>query len=255
MTESGATLAQRLVDPRAPVESGPLALDTAVPGQTISVEDAAGKQVAPGEAGELVIRGRYVALGHWIGGKLDASAFPADPSAPWVRGYRTGDMVLLRADGMLVPVGRADRQVKINGTRVEPGETEAALRGLSGVMDAAVLVHGDASAPILVAFVVPTAGEHAMEPFAQTAAQLARGWRTTLAALLPPQQVPAQIRVVPAIPLLPSLKPDLGALRVLLATQDAPGVLGRVWTRLRGGGARSPAARVRPAVRRDGPAP
>jgi non-ribosomal peptide synthetase component F len=63
MTESGATVAQRLVDPRAPVESGPLALDTGVPGQAISVEDAGGRRVAPGEAGELVIRGRYVALG------------------------------------------------------------------------------------------------------------------------------------------------------------------------------------------------
>jgi non-ribosomal peptide synthetase component F len=255
MTESGATLAQRLVDPRVPVDSGPLALDTAVPGQVISVEDAAGKQVAPGEAGELVIRGRYVALGHWVDGKLDAAAFPADPSVPGGRCYRTGDMVRLRADGMLVPVGRTDRQVKINGTRVEPGETEAALRGLSGVMDAAVLMDGDASAPMLVAFIVPATGEHATKPSAQTAAQLARGWRTTLAALLPPQQVPAQIRVVPAIPLLPSLKPDLGALRALLATENAPGVLGRVWTRLRGGNARGPAPQVRPAVRRDRPGP
>jgi acyl-coenzyme A synthetase/AMP-(fatty) acid ligase len=255
MTESGATLAQRLVDPRAPVESGPLALDAAVPGQTISVEDAAGKQVAPGEAGELVIRGRYVALGHWVGGKLDAAAFPSDPSAPGARCYRTGDMVLLRADGMLVPVGRTDRQVKINGTRVEPYEIEAALRGLPGVMDAAVLVDGDASAPTLVAFVVPAAREHAPEPSAQTAAQLARSWRATLAALLPPQQVPAQIRVVPAIPLLPSLKPDLGALRALLATESAPGVLGRVWTRLRGSHARGPTARIRPVVRLDGSVP
>jgi len=248
MTESGATLAQRLVDPRAPVESGPLALDTAVPGQTISVEDAAGKQVGPGEAGELVIRGRYVALGHWVGRKLDAAAFPADPSASGARRYRTGDMVLLRAGGMLVPVGRTDRQVKINGTRVEPGETEAALRGLSGVLDAAVLVDGDASAPTLVAFVVPAAREHAAEPSAQTAAQLARGWRATLAALLPPQQVPAHIRVVPAIPLLPSLKPDLGALRALLATERAPGVLGRIWTRLRGANWRAPAESVQPQV-------
>ena len=145
MTESGATLAQRLVDPRAPVETGPLALDPMVPGQAISVEDAAGNQVAPGTAGELVIRGRSVALGHWVGGKLDPAAFPTDPSAPGARCYRTGDMVLLRPDGMLVPIGRADRQVKINGMRVEPEDTEAALRGLPGVADAVVLVDGTAA--------------------------------------------------------------------------------------------------------------
>jgi non-ribosomal peptide synthetase component F len=256
MTESGATLAQRVVDPRAPIEAGPLALDTAVPGQTISVEDAHGAAVPPGEAGELVVRGRYVALGHWVGGRLDSSAFPADPSVPGARCYRTGDMVLVRADGMLVPVGRADRQVKINGVRVEPAETEAALRGLAGVMDAAILVHGDADAPMLVAFVVPAAGECAQTDTQradtqQTGAQLARGWRSALAALLPPQQVPAQIRVVPAIPLLPSLKPDLSALRAMLATQETPGLLGRVWNRLRGDGQRGLAVAVQSRGRRN----
>ena len=139
--------------------------------------------------------------------------------------------------------------VLLTGMRVEPGDTEAVLRGPSGVMDAAVLVHGDASAPILVAFVVPTAGEHATQPSAQTATQLARGWRATLAALLPPQQMPAHIRVVPAIPLLPSLKPDLGALRALLATENASGVLGRVWTRLRGSGPRASSTQADPPTR------
>jgi non-ribosomal peptide synthetase component F len=249
MTESGATLAQRLVDPRAPVEDGPLALDTAVPGQTIRVEDAAGNPVSAGESGELVVRGRYVALGHWVGGRLDPAAFPADPSTSGTRCYRTGDMVKLRADGRLVPVGRADRQVKINGMRVEPEEAEAALRRLPGVTDAVVLVHGDADAPVLVAFVVATKGGWAGGPARNhtggdvggdgngdasvaTVAQVSRDLRSALATLLPPQLVPARIKVVSVIPLLPSLKPDLAALRALLAAEDAPGVLGRAWARL-----------------------
>jgi len=263
MTEAGGALIQRVIDPGAPVETGRIAMGRPVGGHSVSVEDANGDPVGPGETGELVIRGRYVALGHWIAGRLDPTAFPADASDPGSRCYRSGDVVLLRPDGMLVPIGRADRQVKINGIRVEPGDTEAPLRKLPGVADAAVVAHGDSAAPMLVAFVVPAPGEHGVEcrvehgvePGAQTAAQLVRGWRAALAALLPPQQVPARIRVVPAIPLLPSLKPDLAALRALLAAEDAPGVLARIWTRLHGAGPRGGAVRARPTTPRDRTAP
>ncbi len=233
MTEAGGGVMQRLIDPHVPVDPGRVAIGSPLPGDLVSVEDANGNPVKPGEIGELVIRGRYVALGQWVAGRLDPTAFPAEPSAPDIRCYRSGDMVLLRQDGLLDPIGRADRQVKINGMRTEPGDTEAALRGLRGVSDAVVLVHGDADAPMLVAFVVPAGGERTTEATAQAAARMVRGWRTALLALLPPQQVPARIRVVPEIPLLPSLKPDLAALRALLPVDDTPGALARVWTRFR----------------------
>ncbi len=233
MTEAAGGVMQRLLDPHAPIDPGRVAIGSPLPGDMVSVEDANGHPVRPGEIGELVIRGRYVALGRWVAGRLDPTTFPTDPADPKIRVYRTGDMVLLRQDGMLDPIGRADRQAKINGMRVEPGDTEAALRNLQGVSDAAVLVHGDADALMLVAFVVPGSGERALEPTAQTAARMVRGWRTALAELLPPQLVPARIRVVSAIPLLASLKPDHDALRRLLSEDAAPGVLARVWARLR----------------------
>ncbi len=247
MTEAGGAMVQRLIDPLAPVEQGRIAVGRPVPGQAVSIEDADGRPVRPGETGELVIRGRYLALGHWIAGRLDPTAFPADPQAPAIRSYRSGDLVLLRPDGMLVPLGRSDRQVKINGVRVEPGDTESTLRGLPGVADAAVLVHDDAGVPVLVAFIVPAQGDHA-EP---NAARFARGLRPKLAALLPPQQVPTHIHAVPAIPLLPSMKPDLAALRALLLGKKASGVIARVWTALRRAASLSAAAPALPPVRRD----
>jgi acyl-coenzyme A synthetase/AMP-(fatty) acid ligase len=141
-------------------------------------------------------------------------------------------MVLLRPDGTLVPIGRADRQVKINGIRVEPAETEAALRTLPHVADAAVIVYGDPDAPVLLAFVVPMAREAPAQLTGRGADALMRGWRSALVRLLPPQQVPARMRVVPGIPLLPSLKPDIAALRAL-ARQDSPGLLARISSLLR----------------------
>ena len=259
MTEAGGALIQRLIDPGAPVETGRIAMGRPVAGQRVSVEDTNGDPVRPGETGRLVIRGRYIALGHWVAGRLDPTAFPADPSAPGIRCFRSADVLLVRPDGMLVPLGRADRQVKINGVRVEPEETETALRGLPGVADTAVIVHGNPGAPVLVAFVVPARVERGAQYSAErrppSEARIAQSCRNALTALLPPQLVPARIRVVPAIPLLPSLKPDLAALGALLAREDLPWMLTRIWSRLRGPGPPALAPRPPLPVRRNDATP
>jgi acyl-coenzyme A synthetase/AMP-(fatty) acid ligase len=247
-TENGGTLIQRLVDPAAPVETGRIAVGRPLPGYAVSVEDAAGNPVGPGAQGELVIRGRTIALGRWAGGRIDATAFPADPIAPGARCYRSGDVALLREDGMIVPIGRADRQAKINGMRVEPAETETALHGLPNVMDAAAIVHGPAEAPELVAFVVPAGRAVDRTPGAANAAGMASELRLALAGLLPSHQVPARIHLVPSIPLLPSLKPDLAALQALLVPPKVPGVLARIRLRLSGARARGMGKGGAPAV-------
>jgi acyl-coenzyme A synthetase/AMP-(fatty) acid ligase len=225
MTEAGGTLMQRVIDPRQPIESGSIAVGWPVPDQEVTVADENGRPVAGGAAGELVIGGRNIALGHWIDGRLDRTAFVADPSIPDVRRYRTGDLVRVRPDGMFVPLGRLDRQAKINGLRIEPGETEAALRRHPGVADAVVLVdQGDGHAR-LVAFVVAAPG--------WSAGRLLPDLKPGVAACLPSQLVPGRIHLVPAIPLPPSLKPDVATLWRAARRTTAGGPLGRAWIRLR----------------------
>jgi len=181
---------------------GPVPIGLPYADLTVTLEDEAGNQVPTGEEGLLTIRGTTVAFGYRTETGIDASQFPPDPAWPGARIMRTGDLFRARPDGVLSIIGRADRQVKINGIRVEPGQTESVLRAQRGVEDAAVLARQMPSGPVLVGFAAPTDG-----------AQLdAISLRTAIAASLPPAQRPSRLHVLPAIPRLAGGKIDQAVL-------------------------------------------
>ena len=101
-----------------------------------------------GVYGELYVAGDGLALEYLNSPQLTAERFIRDPFAPDLerafgkriepRMYRTGDMVRWRADGNIEFRGRADRQLKVRGFRVEPGEIETALRAHHRVQEAVV---------------------------------------------------------------------------------------------------------------------
>ncbi|MEM9290620.1 MAG: amino acid adenylation domain-containing protein [Acidobacteriota bacterium] len=112
--------------------------------------------VLPGAAGELCIGGGTLARGYLGQPARTAEVFVPDPygSRPGARLYRTGDRVRFATDGQLEFFGRLDRQVKLRGFRVEPGEVEAALLGCRGVGGAAVAVLDGPAGLALAAWVV-----------------------------------------------------------------------------------------------------
>ena len=61
--------------------------------------------------------------------------------------YRTGDLVRFNATGTLDYLGRIDRQLKVSGMRVEPGEIEAALLRHDAIEDCVVMAHAQSAAP------------------------------------------------------------------------------------------------------------
>jgi hypothetical protein len=126
------------------------------------------------------------------------------------RHYRTGD--LARWSGSVLHfLGRIDRQLKVGGYRVEPGEVEKALVARAGVAHAAVTVQTDADGTaLLVAHVVPVAGADVAE----------QDLRQHCATLLPAYLRPSLYRLTDTLPLTVSGKIDFAALPSVEPTPD-----------------------------------
>jgi len=159
-----------------------------------------------GVPGELYLSGAGIARGYLYRAGLTAQRFVADPWSAGRRLYRTGDRVRRLADGTIEFLGRVDDQVKLRGLRIEPGEVEAALRAVAGVVAAAVVVREDvAGDPRLVAYLV---GERPGEQAVPQPGTL----RAVLAATLPEHMVPSAFVVLPMLPRTVNGKLDRAAL-------------------------------------------
>ena len=205
-TEATVVATAALLDGEGIVRIG-LPLD----GWALAVVDATGERVALGEVGELVIGG--VGLARYLDPVKDAEKYAFVPTLGWDRAYRSGDLVRLEAEG-LVFQGRADDQVKIGGRRIELGEVEAALDGLTAIAASTVVVQrSKVGIPLLVAYVVPAEG------FDRRTA------RAQLARALPAPLIPL-LAVVDDLPVRTSGKVDKAALPwPLTGTDDADSTL------------------------------
>lgn len=172
--------------------------------------------VEAGQSGELWIAGESVSHGYLFRSALTADKFLPDcwSSKAGARLYRSGDVVRRLPNGEFDFLGRIDRQVKVRGYRVEPGEIEQVIRSMPIVKDAAVLVQGKGDAKSLCAcieFSVPGAD------FAKGLADI----RATLSKRLPYYMVPQHIADVGTIPLTANGKVDTKALAAFLVSESS----------------------------------
>ena len=139
-----------------PAVGGEVPVGLPIANTTVHVVDRHLCLVPIGVPGEICIGGLGVARGYLHRPDESGRAFVPDPYAGGdARLYRTGDRGYRREDGAIMFLGRADRQVKVNGVRVEPGEVEEALRAHPDVVDAAVVAIEDRNGLTrLAAFVV-----------------------------------------------------------------------------------------------------
>jgi amino acid adenylation domain-containing protein len=193
------------VRPGAPAGSTVLSIGRPIANTSIHVVDRAGRPVAIGAPGELLIGGRGLARGYRGRPDLTAERFVPDPwrGEPGARLYRTGDLARFRTDGEIELLGRLDHQVKIRGFRIELGEVEAALSAHPDVRQAVVVARPDASGlQRLVAYAV----------FGASRTPGAAELRRDLASRLPEPFVPSLFVALDRLPLTANGKVDRKAL-------------------------------------------
>ncbi|WP_405364812.1 amino acid adenylation domain-containing protein [Kitasatospora sp. NBC_00039] len=177
------------------------------------------REAAPGEVAELHLAGAGLAAGYR---NLPAETGRRFVRLPWYDDgrdlhYRTGDLVRADPDGVVEYVGRADRQVKVRGFRIEPGELERQIVKHPAVRQAYVCTRrdGEYGPNELLAYLVLD-GELTFEEFDRH-----------LASGLPAYMRPHHLYLLDALPLNANGKVDQAA---LLDRDD------RAWRRTNGRG-------------------
>ncbi len=104
-----------------------------MPSTDIKLLDDNGREVGPGEAGEICAKGPQVMKGYWQKPEANAAAFTAD-------GYfRTGDIGAFDEKGFLRIVDRKKDMIIVSGFNVYPNEVEAVVAGCPGVLECACI--------------------------------------------------------------------------------------------------------------------
>lgn len=187
-------------------ERRPGAVGQPLPGVSVKLLNSAGEAVAPGEIGELYVRGPNVCAGYWRRPDATAEAFSAGPDGRW---FKTGDLGELSADGYFTLRGRRTDLIISGGFNIYPREIEEVLLEQPGILEATVCGVPDARRGELpVAYVVTD------DSF--DAAQLEAACRQTLASFKVPR---AFIRVA-ALP-----RTALGKVQKHLLPEWKPGFL------------------------------
>lgn len=195
-------------------------IGTAVAGARVYVLDADLEMTTADQPGEVHIGGEAVSRCYLGAPVQTAQRYLPDPHSgvPGARMYSTGDIARRDVNGVLHYLHRADRQIKVRGYRVEPGEVEHALTSHSQVRHAAVDARVLPAGPtVLVAHVV-------CEAERPSQAEL----RAHLAARLPDYMVPARIAFLDALPMTATGKIDrrqLAELDPVSADADADSAL------------------------------
>ena len=121
-----------------PIEKIATTIGVPLPGVKIKIKDDAGKELPPGQVGEICIGGKVVMKGYYKAPELNAQAIAND-------GFlNSQDIGFIDAEGYLHILGRKREMYIRGGENVFPPEIEDVLYKHQNVMFAAVLGYPDA---------------------------------------------------------------------------------------------------------------
>ena len=188
----------------APLEDGTYPIGKAVLGCSVEILDENMNPVAPGQIGEICIKGGGVSQGYIGNREKQNQSFVVLSDGQ--RLYRSGDLGYLLPDGSLAFLHRKDKQVMILGKRVEPDEVESVLCKCPEVRQGVVKPYVDEqNLSYLVAYIVPEKGQSLISELKKKMRQH-----------LPSYMIPEFFIQMDRIPLTQNGKVDAKALPVVL---------------------------------------
>ena len=178
------------------------------PGHRIAVIDAAGRELPPGEVGDVSVHRKWLDgtpdpvffLGYWGNDEATRKKYSGD----WCR---TGDQAAWDDDGYLWYKGRDDDMFKSAGYRIGPAEIENCLVKHAAVANCAVVPSPDETrGAVIKAFVLLAPGQSASE-------ELKDSIRAHVKQYLAPYQQPREIEFVDELPMTTTGKVQRKVLR------------------------------------------
>jgi acetyl-CoA synthetase len=165
------------------------------PGHRVAVIDGEGRELPPGELGEVAIHREFQGqrdpvffLEYWKNPEATRDKFIGDWGC-------TGDQARRDEDGYLWYQGRSDDVIKSAGYRIGPAEIESCLVKHAAVANAAVIGKPDATRGAIVkAFIVLQPGHAPSESLKEEIQKLVRG-------RLAPYEYPREIEFIDALPM------------------------------------------------------
>ena len=156
-----------------------------MPGVILRVLNDAGKDVKPGEVGEIVAEGKNIAQGYW--------RTPPDSKEVFRQGVlHTGDLARVDEEGYIYIVDRAKDFIKCRGEKVSCRQLEETLLEFDELIEAAVIgVSDEILGEAAKAFVVPRTRD--AEGLTGRVFAFCRG-------RLPPHHLPKEIVILPSLP-------------------------------------------------------
>ena len=154
------------------------------------------REVPIGVKGEICVAGECVSLGYL---NLNAETRERFVEFNDIRLFKTGDFGKQLPDGNIVYLGRKDRQININGFRIELNEIQKVSLQVVGVQDVVVTAEEQDGNKMLVCYLI---GDNVSE------AELSTYWNR----MLPSYMVPSRIVKLEAFPMNASGKIDFQSL-------------------------------------------
>jgi nonribosomal peptide synthetase DhbF len=196
----------------AAMHEGDVLIGRPIRNTQIYVLDASLNPVPVDVVGELYIAGAGLARGYLSKPSLTSERYVACPFQSGERMYRTGDLACWTHSGQLKHMGRADRQIKIRGVRIELDEINACIAMMPSVVECSVQLYREQETAILVAYIVFNDLD---QPLAIPSL------KEQLAASLPAYMIPTAFVFLEALPRTASGKLDVKALPIPAGSESS----------------------------------